>query len=550
MAQADSPIASQRYLADPAHLIWEDRVYLYASNDDDNRGQDGYQMASFVCVSSSDMKNWTDHGEVFRVPRDANFAQRAWAPAMIEKSGTIYMYFGNNAGSSNVATATSPLGPFQGVRKLVDGATPGVNAGAWYFDPAVFIDDDGQAYLYFGGNSNGAGNDARVILLNEDMVSVTGSAMKLTADGGSTMPGFFEASWMHKRGDVYYFSYSSPGGQQNIDYASGPSPTGPFTFKGTVGPNPPGNNNNNHHAIFQFGEKWYEALHNRDVAQENGDPPGVLRNLAIEELTYADDGDMNRVVYTEDGVEQLHPLNPYERVEAETTNRQSGIETEVCEAGGMNVTDINDGDWIKVRGVDFLGGAREFSASIASSAGDGTIELRLGDLDGMVIGNCDVPATGGDQTWELTTCDIAGAVGENDLYLVFSGQFNFDYWQFTPIADETGSGGANSESGGASGSGGDNQEPAGGATGTGGSTATGGSTGTGGTSSPGSGGGDPLTTGGASINSDGADAEPSDTGGCSCRLAPHLPTHIWWPTLALVGAAYARRRSRMSVERR
>lgn len=549
-ARADSPLASHRYLADPAHLVHEGRVYLYASNDDDNRGGDGYRMASFVAISSSDMKNWTDHGEVFRVPRDASWANNSWAPAAIERNGTIYLYFGNNAGSSNVASGSHPLGPFRGAggRALVNASTPGVNPGVWYFDPAVFIDDDGQGYLYFGGNSNGTGNDARVIRLNEDMISVNGSAQKLTA-GGSTMPGFFEASWMHKRGDVYYFSYSSPGGQQNIDYARGPSPTGPFEFKGTVGPNPPNNNNNNHHAFFEFEGKWYEALHNRDVARANGDPPGVLRNLALEELTYAANGDMNRIVYTQDGVEQRHGLNPYERVEAETTNRQRGIETEVCSEGGMNVTDIDTGDWIKLRGVDFLDGAKDFSASVAATSAGGKIELRLGAQDGTLIGSCDVPATGGDQSWETVNCDVSSeATGVEDLFLVFTGQFNFDYWQMTSLSGGNGTGGTDAgSSGGAEGVGGSDTSVGG----DGSIPAAGGALASGGASVA-SGGGAVVGAGGSPSvpGAGGASPGPVDDGalpggedaGCACTSTRSAPGHGWLALVGLAGLQALRRR--------
>jgi arabinoxylan arabinofuranohydrolase len=112
-ALADFPIASHRYLADPGALVSGGRVYLYSSNDDDNALAGGYEMKSIVCVSSSDLKNWTDHGEVLRVPADAGWASYSWAPAAIERNGTIYLYFGNNANGIGVASSTTPIGPFR-----------------------------------------------------------------------------------------------------------------------------------------------------------------------------------------------------------------------------------------------------------------------------------------------------------------------------------------------------------------------------------------------------------------------------------------------------
>src|SRR5688572_26927658 len=95
-ALAGYPIASHRYLADPGSLVHGGRLYLYASNDDDNPVEGGYQMKSLVCISSGDLKNWTDHGEVLRVPANAAWANDSWAPAAIERNGNIYLYFGNN----------------------------------------------------------------------------------------------------------------------------------------------------------------------------------------------------------------------------------------------------------------------------------------------------------------------------------------------------------------------------------------------------------------------------------------------------------------------
>ena len=110
-ALADYPIMSHRFLADPGSLVYDGRVYLYTSNDDDNNG--GYQMHSVVCVSSSDLKNWTDHGIVFRVPADASWAGNSWAPQAIARQGKIFLYFGNSASGVGVASSTNPTSGFK-----------------------------------------------------------------------------------------------------------------------------------------------------------------------------------------------------------------------------------------------------------------------------------------------------------------------------------------------------------------------------------------------------------------------------------------------------
>jgi len=202
---------------------------------------------------------------------------------------------------------------------------------------------------------------------------------------------------------------------------------------------------------------------------------------------------------------------PYVRVEAETLNAQSGIETEPCSAGGMDVTDLANGDWIKVRGVDFgSAGATGFSASVASTATGGSIELRLGSPTGTLIGTCAVPNTGGAQTWAMTTCPVSGATGVKDLYLRFTGTssplFNVDYWQFT---------GGGSGDGGAGGTGGGN------VTGTGSTTGVGGADGTGGAREAGMGGRpvDAGSSGGTSGASGGASGRDAATGSGGMRVA-------------------------------
>jgi arabinoxylan arabinofuranohydrolase len=208
-AWADYPIMSHRYLADPGAMVYNGRVYLYNSNDDDNNGTTNYLMKSVVCVSSSDMKNWTDHGIVFQVPADASWASYSWAPVPLVRDNKFYLYFGNNASGVGVATCDSPIGEFKDPIKkyLVNSSTPGAagTSGGWFFDPGALIDEDGKAYLSFGGNGE---TNGRVIQLGSDLTSTTGSAIAITTS--STNP-WFEVFYLFKRSGIYYFVYSTIG---------------------------------------------------------------------------------------------------------------------------------------------------------------------------------------------------------------------------------------------------------------------------------------------------------------------------------------------------
>jgi arabinoxylan arabinofuranohydrolase len=298
----------------------------------------------------------------------------------------------------------------------------------WLFDPGVFIDADGQAYLYFGGNGD---NNVRLAKLNRDMISIDGEIIKMNATN------FFEATWVFKIKDTYYFSYSTtPRAQMRIDYQTSDNPTNGFTYRGIVAAQPPNNFNDNNHSVqFQFKDRWYHVYHNRIVAKTAGIPTGFRRNIAIEELQFNDDGTIKQVTYTTNGVAQNGRLNPFARVEGETFSAQKGVETESCSEGGMNLSDLNHGDWVKVVGVDFgAKGAKKFNVRVSSAEQGGSIELRLGDVDGKLIGTCKVANTGGWQSWKNASCDVSDATGVQDLYLKFTGGdkplFNLDFWKF------------------------------------------------------------------------------------------------------------------------
>ncbi len=432
VARADYPLVSHRYAADPAAVEFNGRLYLYCSNDDEN-GTNSYLMSSITCFSTDDLKNWTDHGVVFSATNNTSWASLAWAPSVISNQSKLYLYFANGAGSIGVATSSVPTGRFKDARggSLINSSTPGATtATQWLFDPCAFVDSDGQSYLYFGGQYP---TNARVILLNPNLVSVSGSAMPMFATN------FFEASCLHKRGGTYYYTYCNRFDVGAAIYCeTNSNPTNGFVPQGTVLPNPPQNvNNNNHHAIVSYLGNWYIAYHNRAVAVQNGlsnNDAVYKRSLCLDAINYNADGSIQQVTATTNGLPQLKNLDPFNRVEAETIAQQSGIKTEVCAEGGLNVTSITNGSWIRIRGVNFGAGATAFFARVASAGGGGNIELRLDSLNGSLAGTCAIAATGGWQTWTTVTTAVSGASGVHDLYLKFTGGagtlFNVNWWQF------------------------------------------------------------------------------------------------------------------------
>lgn len=430
---ADYPIFSQRYTADPTAVVYNGRLYVYASHDSDLKaGQTTYNIPDITCISTDDMKNWTDHGEVFNAKNDSKWASVCWAPSIVHRNDKFYLYYGNGGNGIGVAVSDSPTGPFKDPLSsaLVTMNTPGVQPATnmWLFDPGIFVDDDGQAYMYFGGNGE---SNIRVIKLGNDMISTVGSATTMTA------PRFFEAAWVHKYKGKYYFSYASDfsQGASKIEYMISDKPTSGYTYKGVILPQPPDNDNNNNHATtIEFNGNWYVVYHNRNLAKQRREETNYQRNVAIDQMFYNSDGTIKQVVPTVDGLEQLKYVDPYVKNLAVTMHKESGIETEECSEGGRNVGFLQDGDWIQVKGVDFKDGATEFEARVASALNGGNIEIRLGSPTGKLVGTCEVEGTGDWQKYTTKTCSISGATGVQDVFFRFTGSgdylLNFSWWKF------------------------------------------------------------------------------------------------------------------------
>ncbi|WP_433303858.1 family 43 glycosylhydrolase [Actinoplanes sp. CA-030573] len=427
-ARADNPIVQTIYTADPAPLVYNGRVYLYTGHDEDNSTY--FTMKEWRVWSSADMVNWTDHGSPLNLASFSWASANAWAGQTIYRNGKFYWYVPMTVRATGqmgigVAVSSSPTGPFTDAL-----GHPLVSNGQ--IDPTVFVDDDGQAYLYWGNP------DLWYVRLNADMISYSGSPTKipLTTAGFGTRTGdanrptlFEEGPWVYKRNGLYYIVFAAKCCSEFIAYSTAPGPTGPWTYRGTIMPTQ-GSSFTNHPGVIDFNGGSYFFYHNGALPGGGG----YTRSVAVEKFSYNADGTIPAITMTTAGAPQNGTLNPYVRQEAETIAWESGVETEPASEGGMNVGYIDNGDYIKVKGVAFGGGATSFSARVASAASGGTIELRLGGVNGTVVGTCAVPGTGGWQTWTTVTCPVAGATGTQDLYLRFTGGsgslFNVNWWQF------------------------------------------------------------------------------------------------------------------------
>lgn len=325
-----------------------------------------------------------------------------------------------------MAVSDSPTGPFRDAlgHPLVENSE---------IDPTVFIDDDGQAYLYYG-NPN-----LWYVRLNADMISYSGSPTQipLTTAGFGTRTGdanrptlYEEGPWFYKRNGLYYMVYAAKCCSEFIAYSTSPGPTGPWTYRGTIMPTQ-GSSFTNHVGVVDFNGGSYFFYHNGALPGGGG----FTRSVAVEKFSYNADGTIPTMNMTTAGAPQVGTLDPYVRQEAETIAWGSGIETEPSSEGGMNISWIENGDYVKVKGVAFGAGASSFTARVASSTSGGRVELHLDSTTGPTVGTCTVSGTGGWQTWSTVSCPVTGATGTHDLYLSFAGGsgylFNMNWWQFT-----------------------------------------------------------------------------------------------------------------------
>ena len=436
-----NPIIQTKYTADPAPLVYKDTVFLYTSHDEDNSpvGQGKFLMRDWLCYTSTDMVNWTDRGTVaslrnFKWADKAitgwgGFENGAWAPHTIERDGKFYMYCPVQGRGIGVLVADNPLGPF--IDPL---GKPLIGDKYDSIDPSVFIDDDGQAYLYWG-NPN-----LWYAKLNKDMISLSGEIIKDASFAKmKDQPDPFhyqEGPWAYKRNGKYYMAYASTCCPEGIGYAMSDSPVGPWEYKGYIMP-PNKKSTGNHPGIIDYKGKSYVFGFNFRLNFMITDKHHERRSVCVAELRYNPDGTIQELPWwTEEGLEETGSIDPYVVNQAETIAWASGLKTaQDSSAEGIYVTQINDGDYMKVRGVNFQRGSKAFYANVASLSG-GSIEIRLDSLGGKLMGVCDVKTRGGLERWKTVTAKISKANGTHDVYFVFKGVkgadlFNFNWWRFS-----------------------------------------------------------------------------------------------------------------------
>lgn len=296
-----NPIIRDKFTADPAPLVYDGRLYLYVGHDEFYEGQDSasggkeFNITEWLCYSTDDMKNWTDHGAVLS-PADFKWAVgEAWASQVVEKDGKFYYYTTVQGGEPyvgktvGVAVGDSPVGPFVdaiGKPLVSDDMTDNGKRGWWNdIDPTVLIDGD-EAWLCWGNGT------CFLAKLKPNMIELDGDIKVVD------VPNYVEGPWLHKRNGIYYLTYASFGnGSETISYATAPSMEGPWTPQGEL----TGNAENSftiHPGIVEFKGQPYLFYHNATLELDGHKGAIGRRSVCVDSLSYNEDGTMNHVTQT------------------------------------------------------------------------------------------------------------------------------------------------------------------------------------------------------------------------------------------------------------
>ncbi|WP_316769949.1 glycoside hydrolase family 43 protein [Pedobacter frigiditerrae] len=298
LASAQNPIIKHIFTADPAPIIYRDTVFLFTSHDTASVSATNYKMPDWHVFSSTDLVNWKDYGAALS-PKTFSWATGdAYAAQCIERDGKFYWFvstFHKKDGRSNggaaigVAVSDHPTGPYKdaiGKALIINEMTIDLKHAWDDIDPTVMIDDDGQAYMFWGNGS------CRWVKLKKNMIELDGEINIITPKN------YIEGPWVYKRKDLYYLLYASKGTKpEMIEYCTAKSITGPWTYQGIIQENVP-NSFTTHPGVLDYKGKSYFFYHNGSL------PTGgsYRRSICIDEMFYNADGTIQKIIQTTGGV--------------------------------------------------------------------------------------------------------------------------------------------------------------------------------------------------------------------------------------------------------
>ncbi len=388
---AQNPIVRNQFTADPTARVFNGKMYLYPSHDIfavEGKGRPGwFCMEDYHLFSSKDLTDWTDHGVILRqngVEWVDSTSYSMWAPDCVEKNGKYYLYFpapGKNTGgekgfSIGVAIADSPDGPF------VPQPEPIKNVRG--IDPNVFIDKDGQAYLYWSQQQ------IFVAKLNDNMIELDSEPLII-----ANLPekGLKEGPFVFERNGGYYLTFPHVENRiERLEYAVASHPMGPFKMTGVIMDESPMNCWTNHHSIVQYQNQWYLFYH------QNAYSPGFDKNrsVCIDSLFFNADGTIQMVKPSHRGVGITLAADTIQ-IDRYTAIGGYGVKSVFVDSldlfKGWKMMFNHVDDWVQYNAVDFGAGKQKSVIVKAMAPQGGVIQIRVKGLDEPLLAQIKLPAS-------------------------------------------------------------------------------------------------------------------------------------------------------------
>jgi hypothetical protein len=409
---ADNPLILDQFTADPTARVFEGKIYVYPSHDilaSPGKGRGGwFCMEDYHVFSSENLIDWKDHGVIVSqttVDWVNPTSYSMWAPDCVFRNGKYYFYFpamGKAGGRGNrigVAISDKPSGPFKPEPNPIEGV-----AG---IDPNIFIDKDGQAYIYY------AQGRISVAKLKENMLELDGRPQVI-----ANLPtaGLIEGPFMFERNGNYYLSYPHVANKtERLEYAMGKSPTGPFEVTGVIMDESPSGCWTNHHSVLEHKGQWYLFYHDKDLSPAFD----KARSIRADVLSFNDDGTIKKVVPTLRGIGVADAKSKLQ------IDRYSALSSEGASVSFLDDANTREGwkvaltekdAWVQYNSVDFGNGNLASAKVRAASPTGGTIDVRLDKVDGPLLAKVEI---GKDADWKVLSSKLASAAsGTHDLVIV------------------------------------------------------------------------------------------------------------------------------------
>ncbi|MBK7106261.1 MAG: family 43 glycosylhydrolase [Ignavibacteriae bacterium] len=411
---AQNPIIMDQYTADPTARVFDGKVYLYPSHDilaTEGKGRIGwFCMEDYHVFSSENLTDWKDHGVIVsqnKVPWVDSNTYSMWAPDCIEKNGKYYFYFpAMNKDTSTqfrmnigVAVSDKPYGPFTPQNEPIKNVRG--------IDPNVFIDKDGQAYLYWSARN------IFVAKLKDNMLELAEEPIIIP-----NLPekGLKEGPFMFERNGIYYLTYPHVENKtERLEYAIGDNPLGPFKVTGIIMDESP-NCWTNHHSIIEFKNQWYLFYHFNDLSPHFD----KNRSTRIDSLFFNEDGTIQKVIPTLRGVGLTNAKSKIQ-IDRYSLKSENNVHIEFIDTTkkfeGWKTVFENENSWIQYNSVEF--GNENLKSIIvnAMSSEGGELEVRLGNINGKIIAKIEIEKS---DDWKIFKSKIANVPTDNQNIVVIN----------------------------------------------------------------------------------------------------------------------------------